>query len=108
MNSAAWTEGPALQDQAFSKEDPFKMSVLHVINEFAIKPTAAPIVPAVAASMPRIVGNDRQSASLPTPICDLFRRLPDHVGACAPSLTFAISPRYGIRNSRPFASWCYG
>jgi hypothetical protein len=27
MNFAAWTAGQALPDQAFSKEDPFKMSV---------------------------------------------------------------------------------
>src|SRR5260221_6439678 len=27
MNSAAWTAGQALPDQAFSREDPFKMSV---------------------------------------------------------------------------------
>jgi hypothetical protein len=27
MNSAAWTAGQALPDQAFSKEDPFNMSV---------------------------------------------------------------------------------
>jgi len=27
MNSAAWTAGQALPDRAFSREDPFKMSV---------------------------------------------------------------------------------
>jgi hypothetical protein len=41
MNSAAWTTGPILPDQAFSKQDPFKASVYPVINEFPINPTAA-------------------------------------------------------------------
>jgi hypothetical protein len=60
MNSAAWTAGQALPDQAFSREDPFKMSVYprnqRISNKtkrctYPIKPTAAPIIPAVAPNL---------------------------------------------------------
>jgi hypothetical protein len=64
MNSAAWTAGQALPDQAFSREDPFKMSVYPRYQRISIKPTAAPVIPAVAASMPKDLPLQRTHQSL--------------------------------------------
>src|ERR1700747_2886292 len=44
MNSAASTAGPALPDQASSKEDPFKMSAYPRNQRISNKPNRSPII----------------------------------------------------------------